>query len=902
MPWPLSQDYNEAIQTPDQCFADPELKQGEAVCNALGLPVPCSGNFADVYAVQNGTRKWAVKCFTRQIPGLQERYAQISMYLQKVNLPFMVEFNFLQQGIRVRGEWYPVLKMQWVEGFNLNAFVRDNLDKPQMLQNLCTIWAKLAQRLHEANLAHCDLQHGNVLLVPSKAGALGVRLVDYDGMCVPALELLKTIELGHANYQHPQRLKEGSYGIHIDRFPHLVIYTALRALSVGGKALWEKFDNGDNLLFVQQDFAAPTKSPLFAELLKLNDTEVKKLTSALIDAAQKPIDQVPLLDKLVAPPQTKPQTAVQTAVAVGVPIANAFADAAVGNPVTRHRAGRKGNRWLPLALAACCLLALAVTAVYLSGSTTSGPTVSGALALRAEGKTMAPSRTEPTKTKTPTAPLLTPTTRRKEVVPEPVAPGEKADPPAKISIDPIPDVTLAPGEEKTVTIAFDLGGAKAKQFLFHLTPGLGKVQHQYVNSSQKGTTLKLTAPADAEEVTQRVTFSIYLDEAWTPSGSSSFLFTVKRPEKPTRVPEVAEASMKWDDFTFPAGSRVEDLVRLRSGWRLATKTPQTGPLDISAVARTEKFNIRLHAYNGACVIFNWELNPSELRVHRPDGKPGRLESGSVATAKVEPLEPNTWYTVRWRVTEEGCEVFVNGKSVFAEKRKYDLSANAPVDVSANFSTIEVRSLVVKPVAAEDKVPKVEPKIEPKLTEEEKLQLEADKRAKAEAARREEQAQAKLKVARKFDTDGRYDEAIAAYEQVIKLFPDTDAAAEAKDRVTAAVQARKEAEKKTVDKREEAAQAKLKLAKKAEAAGRYEEAIESYKRVIRDYKDTKTAAEAKKLLEEAKESAANARLQEAKALEKKGEAGAAKLRYEELIEKYPDTKAAEAAKEQLKKLK
>jgi len=213
MAWPLSQDYNEAIQSSASCFSDPDLKQGEAVTNALGLPMPCSGNFADVYAVDAGNRKWAVKCFARQIPGLQERYVQISSYLQRVNLPFMVEFKFLQQGIRVRSDWYPVLKMQWVEGFQLNTFVRDNLDKPPVLQSLCHIWLKLATRLREANLAHCDLQHGNVLLVPSKTGALSVKLVDYDGMCVPALELLKSIELGHAAYQHPQRLKESSYGL-----------------------------------------------------------------------------------------------------------------------------------------------------------------------------------------------------------------------------------------------------------------------------------------------------------------------------------------------------------------------------------------------------------------------------------------------------------------------------------------------------------------------------------------------------------------------------------------------------------------------------------------------------------------------------------------------------------------
>jgi hypothetical protein len=48
MPWPLSQDYNEAIQSPDSSFADVELCGGQAVNNALGMPMPRSGNFADV--------------------------------------------------------------------------------------------------------------------------------------------------------------------------------------------------------------------------------------------------------------------------------------------------------------------------------------------------------------------------------------------------------------------------------------------------------------------------------------------------------------------------------------------------------------------------------------------------------------------------------------------------------------------------------------------------------------------------------------------------------------------------------------------------------------------------------------------------------------------------------------
>ena len=54
--------------------------------------------------------------------------------------------------------------------------VKDHLDKPPVLETLCQIWVRLAKWLREANLAHCDLQHGNVLLVPgSKAGSLAVN-------------------------------------------------------------------------------------------------------------------------------------------------------------------------------------------------------------------------------------------------------------------------------------------------------------------------------------------------------------------------------------------------------------------------------------------------------------------------------------------------------------------------------------------------------------------------------------------------------------------------------------------------------------------------------------------------------------------------------------------------------
>ena len=98
MPWPLSQDYNEAIQNPHTSFGDPELRGGQVVTNAMGIPMPCSGNFADVYEFRgaSGTR-WAIKCFTREVPGLQDRYTAISKHLARAKLP-------IHRGIRIPGQ------------------------------------------------------------------------------------------------------------------------------------------------------------------------------------------------------------------------------------------------------------------------------------------------------------------------------------------------------------------------------------------------------------------------------------------------------------------------------------------------------------------------------------------------------------------------------------------------------------------------------------------------------------------------------------------------------------------------------------------------------------------------------------------------------------------------------
>ena len=206
MAWPTPQEYNEAIQNPRTAFADAELKPGQPLLTALGLPRPITGGFASVYQIIcPGQRVYAVRCFLREFGDQQDRYAAISDHLERLRLPYMVNFTFLPEGIRVGGRWYPILKMEWVDGEMLHAYIERNLRSPAVLLALAEQWVQMVRSLRQAGIGHGDLQHGNVLVVNGQ-----LRLIDYDGMFVPALAGRASHEIGHRNYQHPGRTETSS--------------------------------------------------------------------------------------------------------------------------------------------------------------------------------------------------------------------------------------------------------------------------------------------------------------------------------------------------------------------------------------------------------------------------------------------------------------------------------------------------------------------------------------------------------------------------------------------------------------------------------------------------------------------------------------------------------------------
>ncbi|HEV3385108.1 MAG TPA: hypothetical protein VG097_09840, partial [Gemmata sp.] len=296
----MSHEINEAVQNPIAAFSDVDLRTSEPVVGTQGLPLPHSGNFADVYQLRGADgRDWAVKCFTRPVIGLADRYAAISDALAQAGQPFTIGFTYLTEGIGIGGTWWPVVKMEWVEGLLLNQIVQENADRPIIMAVLGQMWVKLCRRLRESGIAHADLQHGNVLMVPgSGSAAYSLKLIDYDGMYVPALANQPSGESGHPAYQHPERNESSGYSPHVDRFPQLLIATALKGLEVCGRPLWDKYDTGDNLLFLEGDIKKPGYSKLMRELWQSEHSGLQSLVGRLAIASQRPISKTPWLDQI----------------------------------------------------------------------------------------------------------------------------------------------------------------------------------------------------------------------------------------------------------------------------------------------------------------------------------------------------------------------------------------------------------------------------------------------------------------------------------------------------------------------------------------------------------------------------------------------------------------------------
>jgi serine/threonine protein kinase len=302
MPWPLASDFQTILQNPKIAFRDPYLRSCSIERDARGQPRAWAGQFAVVYkGVDAQGKPVAIRVFSTESPQRRDRYAQIGDYLSGRQLDSLVTFEYRDDEIRslADGKRYPVVLMTWVEGETLFERVQSQCRSGDRstLWRTAQKWPALVAELSQQQIAHGDLQHANIMV--TRDGQM--KLVDYDGMCVPALIGADCLEAGTPPYQHPLRSLRARLSARLDDFSALVIYVALRALA-HDPALWEKYierPRNDKLLFREDDFHFPHKSALRRDLFTLGEPNLSYAAERLFAAAAGGMDDVPSLEEVI---------------------------------------------------------------------------------------------------------------------------------------------------------------------------------------------------------------------------------------------------------------------------------------------------------------------------------------------------------------------------------------------------------------------------------------------------------------------------------------------------------------------------------------------------------------------------------------------------------------------------
>ena len=283
MTYPLISEYVEAVRNAEDNFD--KLRNLRPVTDGNGNPVMTIGNFAVVFKMRDekNDKLYAVKCFHKDQPNRAENYRMIVEELEFVSSSFLTKFQYLDNELFVDsanadGEEFPVLLMDWVEGTNLDQYIRQHLHDSYQLHLLAYQFSRLALWLMPQPFAHGDLKPDNIMV--REDGTL--VLIDYDGMFVPAMKGQKAREMGSPDFRHPARTEE-TFNEHIDDFSLASILLSLRVIAEE-PALLEKYGAADRLLFSEKNYRAIHDCQLLKDIFPSECPEVNTLVGLFIIA------------------------------------------------------------------------------------------------------------------------------------------------------------------------------------------------------------------------------------------------------------------------------------------------------------------------------------------------------------------------------------------------------------------------------------------------------------------------------------------------------------------------------------------------------------------------------------------------------------------------------------------
>ena len=253
-----------------------------------------SGAFAGIFKIRNlkSGKEYALRCFLSG--GKQEninRIEDISNYLENLSVDWLCKNTLHKKGIKIKDNLYPITLLEWSHGQKLNDYVSFIIDDNQKILELQNKLVELSHDLEAKDIAHGDIQSGNVLVEQANNGGITLKLVDYDAMYIPTLKGEQAIEKGHSSFQHPKR-NMSDYNPLIDRFSFWLLLTSLEALKYD-KTLWNKdlrggFNDEDNFLFKSKDLSNPQSSELVRRLRNINERSLNFYLDNLLSNMSSP--------------------------------------------------------------------------------------------------------------------------------------------------------------------------------------------------------------------------------------------------------------------------------------------------------------------------------------------------------------------------------------------------------------------------------------------------------------------------------------------------------------------------------------------------------------------------------------------------------------------------------------
>ena len=294
MHYPSFAEYSNALQFDlGRALSDPLLGRGTLRMDGSGLPVAHTGNFALSFEVAVDGKTYAVRCFHKHSESRHVRYDAIADCLRSIESPNFVDVEFQPSGITTASGTYPIVRMEWAEGPTLAAFVADRRNDATALQELRSSLAALARHLREYGIAHGDIQPTNIIV----QGTANLRLIDYDGMFVPRLAPLHSVELGQPNFQHPDR-REPHFDARLDAFSFSLLDFALDALCRQPE-LWDQTGSDEDAFILRAaDLVDPASSPVFSLLSRVPGLEQRVKQLAAVCAS--PFNRIPSFEDFLA--------------------------------------------------------------------------------------------------------------------------------------------------------------------------------------------------------------------------------------------------------------------------------------------------------------------------------------------------------------------------------------------------------------------------------------------------------------------------------------------------------------------------------------------------------------------------------------------------------------------------